>query len=201
MKITSFAVIIFILTSLTLDAQTIKPKRIYAKQKTFEIGGDIFLTSTQYTREERGMTTSDDNSTLAFVINASAGLFVIDGLKLAVEPAIGIISYNNSTSTNLKLYFTPEYVFDMKNEVYPYIGGSIGYTSSSYSNSSSSSPTQSGFSWGGKGGIKINAFGNALINVGISYYRETYNYTASFGDVKQHYNILGVKAGLSVFFR
>jgi opacity protein-like surface antigen len=131
-----------------------------------------------------------------YIINASAGIFVADGLKLAVEPAFEIRSYDNSSSSEFKLYLTPEYVFNLNSEIYPFIGGSVGYTSLS------SGSAENGFSWGVKGGIKINPLGNVLINVGISYYQETYNYTDGYlGDVTQHYNILGLKGGLSLFFR
>jgi hypothetical protein len=186
--------------TVTTSSQTIKPKSIYAKQKTFEIGGDIFLTSTKYTREETGHSSSD-HSQVDFIINGSAGLFVIDGLKLSVEPAIQITAYEDDTWTHLKLYFTPEYVFNTKSNIYPYLGGSVGYTSSAYSYSAGSSQNQSGLSWGGKAGLKINVLGNALLNAGFSFYRETYNYTPSYGDVKQHYDVFGFKLGFSVFFR
>jgi hypothetical protein len=183
------------------SSQTIKPKSIYAKQKTFEIGGDIFLTSTEYKSEASyPMYTSSDETVLYFAVNVSAGVFVINGLKLGVEPVIAFQSYDNGNQTSLKLYFTPEYIFDLKTNVYPFIGGSVGYTSTSFSNSYNSS-TESGFSWGAKGGLKVNAFGNSLINLGISYYSEAYNYNNTYGEVKRQNNILGFKGGLSLFFR
>ena len=196
MKITSFAVIALLLIAVTSDSQTTKQKSIYAKQMTYEIGGDLFFSSTQYTREYSMSTSSSDYTVRDYVINVSAGMFVINGLKLAVEPAFEVMSYENSSSSELKLYLTPEYVFDMNSEVYPFIGGSVGYTSLS------SGSAKNGFSWGVKGGIKINPLGNVLINVGISYYQETYNYTDGYvGDVTQHNNVLGLKGGMSLFFR
>ena len=196
MKSTPLVIVILLLITLTSSSQTIKPKSIYAKQKTYELGGDIFITSTKYHREDP-LYISDDHSQVDFVINGSAGLFVIDGLKLSVEPAIQISVIEDDSWTRLKLYFTPEYVFDVKSNVYPYLGGSVGYTSSAYGNNSN----QSGLSWGGKAGLKINILGNALLNAGFSFYRETYNYTPSYGEVKQHYDIFGFKLGFSVFFR
>jgi hypothetical protein len=201
LKITSFAVIALLLARFTSDAQTIKPKSTYAKQTTYEIGGDIMLNSTEYKRDQTSITDETSSTTTNFIIDGTFGYFVIDHLKLAAEPVIQISFYSGSSySRRLKLYFTPEYVFDLKSQVFPYLGCSAGYTSESYS--SGENPTHGGFSWGLKGGVRVNAFGNALINIGISYYQETYNYNDSYlGDVKQHYNILGVKAGLSVFFR
>ena len=201
MKLTSFAVIALLLISITSDSQTIKTKSIYAKQKTFEIGGDIMINSIEYTFEESNYSMyNGSHTTTNIIIDGTVGMFVIDGLKLALEPAIQL-SYSEGSSWNQsKIYFSPEYILNMKSNVYPYLGGSAGYTSQSYSGSSSA--THGGFSWGLKGGIKINAFGNALINVGISYFREKYDYSDSFsGDVKNHYNILALKAGLSIFFK
>lgn len=198
MKITSFAVIALLLIAATLNSQTIKPKSIYAKQKTIEIGGDIMLYSSEYVYE-RSIYSNGGSSTVAvFQIDGSFGYFVIDHLKFSIEPAITYSTYKNNSSSNLKLYITPEYVFTTKTPVYPFIGCSAGYTSNSYSDSRS----DGGFSWGAKGGAKINAFGNALINVGVSYYRETYNYNDSYaGELKRYYNIIGIDAGLSIFFR
>jgi hypothetical protein len=202
MKITSFAIIALLLIAVTSNSQTIKQKSVYAKQMTFEIGGDIFVNSTNYTREKTKYNSSINETQQNYIIDVNAGIFVVNGLKLSIEPAIEISSYNDYTMTHLKLYFTPEYVFNLKSVVYPYIGGSVGYTSANYSSPLSSSPSQGGFSWGAKGGMKVNAFGNALINVCVLYYQETYNYTDSYeGDVKMHNNIFGVKAGFSVFFR
>jgi hypothetical protein len=201
MKITSLAIIALLLAAFTADAQTIKPKSMYAKQKTFEIGGNIFFTSETFKTEINGKEL-DDNDRRTFTANINFGIFVIDGLKLGIEPAIQFIDYGHDDSqTQLKLFFTPEYVFNTKTIFYPYIGGSVGYTSLAFSSSVGSSPTESGFSWGVRGGGKINAFGNALINIGISYYSESYNYTQNNNDVKNRWNILGVTAGLSIFFR
>lgn len=201
MKSIFLVMTILLMITIPSSSQTIKPKSIYAKQKTFEIGGDIFLTSTEYKSEASyPMYTSSDETVLYFAVNVSAGVFVINGLKLGVEPVIAFQSYDNGNQTSLKLYFTPEYIFDLKTNVYPFIGGSVGYTSTSFSNSYNSS-TESGFSWGAKGGLKVNAFGNSLINLGISYYSEAYNYNNTYGEVKRQNNILGFKGGLSLFFR
>jgi hypothetical protein len=196
MKITSFALTALFLVGIASHSQTIKPKITFAKQSTYEIGGDIMMYSSEYVYENTIYTLGGSTTITTFQLNGSFGYFVMDHLKLSVEPAISHSVYGDNSSTNLKLYFSPEYVFITKSEVFPFIGGSVGYTSSSYAHSNA----QGGFSWGFKGGIKVNALGNALINMGFSYYRETYNYTASYGDVKQHYNIFGIKAGLSVFF-
>ncbi len=203
MKTTVMAVITLLIISLTSQAQNIKPKSIYAKRLTFEIGGEVFFTSTSYKYEQSSITQSSSSVTIThFAVNAGAGIFVIDGLKLGIEPAIEIEDYDGEdTWTRVKLYFTPEYVFNSGSNHYFYAGGSAGYTFSSSSTAVGNGPDMGGFSYGVKAGWKVNAFGNALINLGAKYYRETYNYTSSTGDVKQHYNVFGVTAGLSVFFK
>lgn len=202
MKITSFAVIALLLVTVTSNSQTIKQKSIYAKQMTYEIGGDIMINSTEYKYDQSTISMYNSSSTTTnLIIDGNAGIFVVDGLKLGVETAIQL-SYpeKGSSFTLLKIYFAPEYILNVKSNIYPYLGGAVGVLS--LSSSQSYYPTHGGFSWGLKGGVKINAFGNALINVGISYYHETYDYTDNhYGDVKQSNNILALKAGLSIFFR
>jgi hypothetical protein len=199
MKTTAFAVITLLILSFTFQAQSLKPRTIYAKKSTFEIGGEIFLSSTTRTTEATPMYQGSSYSATDFVINGSGGIFVIDGLKLSIDPAIHVRYYGSSTSTLLKLYFTPEYVFDVKSNIYPYLGVSAGFVHSGYS--SSSSDETGSFSWGAKGGLKINAFGNALINAGFTYFRETYKYSSIYYEVKEHHDILGFRMGFSVFFK
>ena len=205
MKITLFAVIALLLISFTSNSQTIKTKNIYTKQMTFEIGGDIFYTSETYKTEINGNELEDSDRKI-FSLNINGGIFVIDGLKLGIEPTILYTDYGHDASTTqLRLYFSPEYVFSTKTILYPYIGGSVGYTSLAFSSSITpvmpDNPTESGFSWGVKCGGKINAFGNALINIGIKYNSEAYDYTSGSNDVKNRWNILGISAGISIFFR
>jgi outer membrane protein len=206
MKTTAIAVITLLILSFTAEAQNLRTKDskpFYTKQGTFEIGGDIFFTSTTYITERGGTYPySTDGTVTNFSINGSAGVFAVNGLKLSIEPVLEIESYDSDNSrTWFKIYFTPEYVFNTKTIFYPYFGGSLGYTSLAFSNSIGYSNTQSGLSYGLKGGWKINAFGNCLFNFGAKYYRETYNYSDTYSDVKQHHNLFGVTAGVSVFFK
>jgi opacity protein-like surface antigen len=199
MKTTAIAAITLLILSFTFHAQSLKPRTIYAKKSTFELGGEIFLSSTTYTRDGTLMNPGYSYSITDFAINGSGGIFVIDGLKLSIDPVINIRYFKNSTSTLLKLYFTPEYVFDVKSNIYPYLGASAGFVHTGYSGSGSDD--NGAFSWGVKGGLKINAFGNALINAGFSYYRENYKYSSSYYEDKEHHDIFGFRMGFSVFFK
>jgi hypothetical protein len=203
MKTTTFAVITLLILSFTSEAQNIKPKSIYAKRMTFELGGDMFFTSTSYNIPQSTITQTSSSATITiFSVNAGAGIFVIDGLKLGIEPVIEIEDYEGENKwTKIKVYFTPEYVFNAGSDFYFYTGASAGYTFSSGTGFVGSGPDMGGFSYGVKAGWKINPFGNCLFNFGAKYYRETYDYKISSGDVKQSYNIFGVTGGLSVFFK
>lgn len=197
------ALISFLFFSSDISSQNLKHK--YATQGTWEFGGDIFFTTTT---EDYSATYENqynfNNTVLDFAVNANAGFFVIKGLKLGIEPGIEVTN-TYRTQTVLKLYFTPEYVFDMKTAVYPYAAGAIGFTSvnpyytSNYAN---------GFSWGFRLGLKINLAGNSLLNVGLRYYEGQYNTTYEDNYVIPHYSYdikdktkeLGLALGWSVFF-
>jgi len=213
MKPLTLVILSLLFITLTANAQNIikkTPKLKYTKQLTVEAGGEIFVTSTTSHREENGIEEPNDWNETIFTLKAGAGIFVIDGLKLGVEPAVTIHSYDGDYRwTQLKLYFTPEYVFYTKSILYPYIGGSIGYTLAKYSGGGiTSTNNQDGFSWGAKGGMKINAFGNSLLNFGLSFYSENYNYVYEYSgfnytqsvDIKQRYDVFGMTLGWSVFF-
>jgi hypothetical protein len=198
----SLMLISFLFFSFDTNAQNITHK--YAKQDIYEFGGEIFFTSTtnDYTYSGYGNVYASNSTTTDFAINANAGYFVINGLKLGIEPGIEVIHYW-TTQTWLRLYFTPEYVFDTKTSLYPYIAGAVGYTSvNPYYNQ-----TANGFSWGVKGGLKVNIAGNSLLNIGIRYYEEQYNATYESSSVppstidnKNKIKLLGLSAGWSVFF-
>ena len=146
MKITSFAVIVLLLT-VTSNSQTIKQKSVYAKQMTFEIGGDIMINSTEHVFDQTSITNeSQSTRTTSLIINGSAGIFAVDWLKLAIEPAIEFdYPEHGSSKKILKIYFSAEYVLNLRSNIYPYLGAAAGYTSISYSNIDY--PVQGGFSW------------------------------------------------------
>ena len=203
MKPLTLVILSLLFITFTANAQNIikkTPKLKYTKQLTVEVGGEIFLSSTNGTRTEFGNERGYGTETF-FTLKAGAGIFVINGLKLGIEPAVSIHFYDSDNRwTQLKLYFTPEYVLNTKTIVFPYLGASIGYTSSNYSYSVGSSPNMDGIGYGAKAGLRVNLFGNSLLNFGFAYNRENYNYTASYGDVKQRYDVFGMTLGWSVFF-
>ena len=208
MKTTLLSITMTIILFFACDTYAQNVKHKYSSKGTWEFGGDIFFTSTttDFTDDYPGHQLNETYTETDFAINGEAGYFIIDGLKLGVEPGIENVSSGSMISyTQLRLYFTPEYVIKTKSILYPYFGGAVGYTALSQEGASSS---QTGFSWGAKLGLKINVAGNSLLDIGFRYYEEQYNATfqdhsynppVSY-DVKNKIKPLGLSLGWSVFF-
>jgi hypothetical protein len=209
MRSLTLAIASLLFITFTGNAQNIKktPKVKYTKPFTVELGGDILYSNTSYHYESTGGTYNEsyDYTDNLFSVDANAGIFVINGLKLGIEPTITVTIYSGgNTSTQLGLYFVPEYVFNTKSIVYPYIGGSIGYTYKKHYNDIGISPTADGLSYGAKAGLKVNFFGNSLLNFGFTFYSENYNSTYNTiyttYDNKTRYDRVALTLGWSVFF-
>ena len=208
MKSLTLAIASLLFISFTVNAQHIKqtPKLKYTKQLCWEFGGDISYTNTTMHYDETGTYNHQSLSTEnMFTIEGNAGIFVINGLKLGIEPTVIITSYSGDYhNTQLGLYFAPEYVFNTKSIVYPYIGGAIGYTYAKASYNVGEANKEDGLSYGARAGLKVNFFGNSLLNFGFRFYSENYSYNYSdpfmYYTAKTRYDRVGLVLGWSVFF-
>jgi hypothetical protein len=192
------------LTSYTQNNVQKTDKIKYTRPFTVELGGDLSFSNTTIRLYETGTYNNAYFYTQNnFSIDATAGIFMVQGLKLGIEPGITISGFSggSGTTTQLKLYFTTEYVLNTNSIAYPYLGVAIGYSARIYTGSS---PTQNGISYGGRAGIKMNFFGNSLLNIGYTYFRENYNYKREgqgFHQVyKQGWDIGAFSTGWTVFF-
>jgi hypothetical protein len=79
MKTTSIAVITLLILSFTSEAQNVKLKSIYAKQRTFEIGGDIFFTSTSYKIEQATIYQTSSSATITIFSVTPMGILLLMG--------------------------------------------------------------------------------------------------------------------------
>jgi hypothetical protein len=183
-------VVIFLLISSNSHAQTTQN---FAKQNTWEVGGSV---SFSYTENVSNGITSD-NGRNVFKLYPYVGYFIIDGLEIGIIPAIELISYGGSTSSNsFAIYVAPSYNFYTKSIAYPYVQGAFGYNDVS---SGGSSTSASGIAWALEGGVKINIAGSSLLKIGLDYSQKTLNGSHSSDD-RDGVNTLSFVAGFNVFF-
>jgi len=203
MKLSLQAIALISLLFIANNTNAQSTKHIYTGKGAWELGGELFFTSfdNEHSRLGNEFTSGSSNSYTNFALDADAGYFVINGLKLGADLGFEADDVWGHTQNRIKVYFTPEYVMNTKSIIYPYIAASAGYTLFSVSSSS-----YDGFSWGAKGGVKLNIAGNSLLNIGLTYYEEQYNstqqtfFTPETVITKDKYKQLGVTLGWSVFF-
>jgi hypothetical protein len=189
-KLIALFIVIFCASSFTLNAQTIKK---FALQKVWEVGGSVGFIST--TRVDDGNTGS---ATTAINFQPFGGYFITKSLELGIMPSVTYEKPPSPGSDNIDytLYFAPAYNFIIqKSVVYPYIMGLIGYTVYN-----GGGITRSGIAFGGEGGVKINAYGNSLIKLGIQYEQRTLNPSDNPDGNRNGLNNIKFEAGFSVFF-
>ncbi len=152
------------LTPVLLLAQPAEPPRHFAMEGVVELGGSVGF---QATRQVVNGTTSDP----VYALSASpfAGYFVLNELELVANP-LGVAWTKNggNTTTDLRFLAGPSYNFRTGTIVYPFVEGLAGMTVRVLGTESTST-TLSGFSWGGRGGVKIGLPGRGLLVLGAQY--------------------------------
>jgi len=189
-KLIAILIVIFCVSSFTLNAQTIKK---FALKNVWEAGGSLGFTST--TPVIDGNTGS---ATTMINFQPYGGYFIAKGLELGIMPSVNYTKPPSPESDYIDytLYFAPAYNFIIqKSIVYPYIMGLIGYTV--YNGGGT---TLSGIAFGGEGGVKINAYGNSLIKFGIQYEQKTLNPSDNPDGNRNGLNNIKIEAGFSLFF-
>jgi hypothetical protein len=162
----------------------------FALKGTTEAGGSISFMSTSPVYNDQ----TGDAST-NFMCAPFVGYFVTDGFEIGVNP-LGITVYslaNGPHTTVLNLFVAPSYNFRTEGSAYPFIEALLGYTSVS------DGVTQSGFSWGGRGGVKVAVTGHALANLAVEYLQITLN--PSGATKRTGSNQLLISAGFTVWFK
>lgn len=166
----------------------------FAKKGVVEVGGSISFTSS--TNVHDGETADDSRSTFSFM--PRIGYFIIDNLELGLLPMFRSTSFGDDSQSDLGIYFYPQYHFNLKSNVYPFIGAMVGYNSTTFDDGTDET-TYSGISYGGIGGIKVQVGKAALFNVGINYFMFTYNPEDWEGD-RNGSNEFGIEAGVAIYF-
>lgn len=184
-----FITLIFLCNS--INAQKIK---MYTSKGIWEFGGSIYYSNT--TPISNGYAGGAFGE-LQF--QPVIGYFIHKGLEIGIEPSISAAFMSGYSYTNMALYFAPEYNFYTKTKIYPVIVGLVGYTSSSSSDPNAPAhSTLGGFSWGFRGGIKVNLLGNSLLLIQLQYIQTTLN--KSGATARTGNNTMTFGAGWNVFF-
>jgi hypothetical protein len=165
-----------------------QPHERFAMQGVLEIGGT--LSFQQITPVSNGKTGS---SWSYMNLAPSFGIFVIDGLEVGVNPiGVSTISGSGSTLTTLNFMgFVSYNVSTPPGMIFPFIEGQAGYSAQTNDH------TYSGFSWAGRGGVKVAIVKGGLLTFGVMYSQVTLN--AEGAKERTGQNILSVATGITVW--
>jgi hypothetical protein len=167
-----------------------KASKSFATRGAIELGGSLSYSATWTVSD--GATNNDPIHLLS--ATPYVGYFVIDGLEVGANPlGVTFVSQGLSHATELKLLGSVAYNFKTPTKIFPFLEGLAGYSWIS----SSSSTDRGGFTWGGRGGIKVPVAAGALLNVGVQYLQVTLNHSGA--STRSGYNELGAVAGFTVW--
>ena len=193
----SLAILTFAALSLfTISSSGIAQDRQFAKEGVTEISGTLSYSS--FTSVSRGET---GDAISIFTLAPQIGYFITDGFELSLGtgvsliPGFSVISPEDGESTSLlQLFLAPSYNIKTNDaKLYPFLEAQLGYTSLS-----SGDDTNSGFSYGGRAGIKIAAVEHFLVNLSVQYLLITLN--ESGATERNGFNYLTVGVGISGYF-
>jgi hypothetical protein len=167
----------------------------YATAGVLEVGGSAsFSMSTQVNAN-----TTSPKSTMTLEATPYIGYFVIDGLVLGFRPLGASYTSLDTGGTIIKIntFFAPGYVFDLRNNFYPYVEGLVGYTSESIEYAGTTK-TFAGISYGGDVGVKMMLPNRGLLNFSVQYLMITMN--PSGATKRSGENVLSAELGYSIWF-
>lgn len=153
------------------SARAQEPRRHFTSRGTVELGGSIsFMAAQPVVNDKKGETTY----TLA--VMPFVGYFVIDGFEVGLNPAgLVLTSANNVTVTQLRILLAPSYNFRTTSIATPFVEGLAGLTTVTTSVTGAGTATASGFTWGGRAGVKVAVVEKGMLNLGIQYLQVTTN--------------------------
>jgi hypothetical protein len=188
----SISLAVFVIIALMSSLVNAQDKK-YACERVVELSGTVSYST--YTPVSNGQS---GTSTSIMTIVPQIGVFVSDGLELSLStgfsllPGISIISQPNSESiTMVELFFAPSYNFRTASEtLFPFLEAQIGYTSLS-----GEFYTQSGLSYGGRGGLKIVVADHLLLTMSAQNLAITLNSSGSMNRSDFNYLTIGIGVG------
>ena len=180
-----------LLATITLvnEAPAQEARKTFASQGVWELGGTMSFSTTW---DVNGGVAST-NPLYSLDLNPAFGYFVIDGLEVGANPlGLSYVSQGSSSYTLLKLLGSVAYNFKTPARVYPYLEGLAGYSLLLVDGDD-----PGGFTWAGRGGVKVAIGSSALLNVGAEYLQATLNLPGQSS--RNGYNRLAVTAGFAIW--
>lgn len=191
---TFLTLIVLLITIITSNVNAQESQ--FANKTVTELSGTLSYSS--FTMVNNGET---GDAISIFTIAPQIGYFVVDGFELGLGtgvsllPGFSILSPEDGESTSfLQIFFAPSYNIKTKNKsLFPFIEAQLGYTSIS-----SGDQTDSGFSYGGRAGLKIAAVEHFLINLSVQYLLITLNESGE--TERDGFNYLMFGVGIAGYF-
>ncbi len=173
-------------------AQSPQQRRRFGSPGVVELGGSTtFAASQPVTGGSTGAWVYD------FTMLPYAGYFVIEGFELGLNPGgVNVRSAGDTTTVQLRILFAPSYNFHTPTMVTPFVEGLAGLTSSSIIHTGSTK-SSSGFTFGGRAGIKAAVTERGMLTIGIQFLRITLN--PSGAGSRNGANELSASAGWTVW--
>ncbi len=185
-----------VLSLITIVSSGNAQDRQFASKGITEISGTVSYSNFTYVSNGE---TGDAIS--IFTLAPQVGYFVTDGFELGLGtgvsllPGFSVLSPEDGESTNLlQLFLAPSYNIKTNDaKLYPFLEAQLGYTSIS-----SGDETDSGFSYGGRAGLKIVAVEHLLVSISAQYLLITLNESGE--TERDGFNYLMVGVGISGYF-
>jgi hypothetical protein len=184
--------------AIAFGSVAVAQERRYAQKGVVEIGGNASFSSiSPVSKGEAG------DATTLFTFGPRIGYFVADGFQVGFNPGLSflpvsglsVISPSSGESmTLLQLFVYPGYTIRSEgSKSFPFIELPIGYTGAS-----SGGDSESGFSWGVRGGVKTTPVGALLVTVYAEYFQLTLNPDGA--DERYGFNYFSFGIGVGGFF-
>jgi hypothetical protein len=121
----------------------------------------------------------------------------VEGLELGINPAgVNVQSSGDTTAVQLRILFAPAYNFRTGTMVTPFVEGLAGVTSASLIRPGLTTSI-SGFTFGGRAGIKTALSERGMLTIGIQFLRITLNPSGAAS--RNGSNELSVSAGWTIW--
>jgi hypothetical protein len=168
-------------------------RRQFTSRGTVELGGNISFMATQpVINDKRGETI------YTLQVFPYVGYFIIDGFELGLNPlGLDLATSGSTTLTSLRILLAPSYNFRTPTIATPFVEGLGGMSLYSTSVSGGGTTTRTGFTWGGRVGVKVALVEKGLLNLAIQYLQVTAN--PSGVTLRNGSNEFSVTAGWTVW--